>query len=198
VLREVAAFFKADRCAVLEVRTDHRLVRGAHAWCAEGVEQLSDDIDLATLFPWSYERLIRQGQPVHFESPAELPLEAEKDRQPWTTTGVRCGLHIPVFTGERVGHVLAIQSMREERGWPQEYDPLLRRLGEILVSALEHGQIVEALRKAHDELERRVEEQTAQLEAAAEQVIVSEKAMAERLSFERILAETTEGTELAP
>jgi formate hydrogenlyase transcriptional activator len=191
VLRKVAAFFHADRCALLEVRPDQRLVRGTHAWCAEGVEQSSDDIDLATLFPWSWERLVRQGQPVHFESPAELPPEAEKDRQSWATTGVRCGLHIPVFTGDRVGYVLVIQSMREERGWPQEYGPLLRRLGEMLVTALEHGKEVETLRKAHDELERRVEEQTAQLEAATEQVIVSEKAMADRLSFERILAETS-------
>ncbi|MGW8320684.1 MAG: sigma 54-interacting transcriptional regulator [Thermodesulfobacteriota bacterium] len=191
VLREVAAFFQADRCSLLEFRPDQRLVRGTHVWCAEGVEQLSDDIDLANLFPWSYERLIRQGQPVHFESPAELPPEAEKDRQSWAAAGVRWGSHTPLFSGERVGYVLAIESMREQRGLPQEYGPLLRRLGEILVSALEHGKEVEILRRAHDELERRLQEQTAQLEAATEQVIVSEKAMADRLSFERILAETS-------
>ena len=188
-LQEIAVFFDVDRCALLGVRPDPRFVRAAHAWCAEGIERLPDEMDLAALFPWSHERLIRQGQPVLFERLAELPPEAKQDRQSWAEAGIRSCLHIPVFIGEGVRHVLVLQSMREERALPQEYIPLLRLFGEILVNALEHGQEMEALQRAREELEQRVEERTAALAEATDKMIASQKVMAERLSFETVLAE---------
>ena len=190
-LREVAAFFDADRCALLGVCPDPRFVRVSHAWCAEGIERLSDEMDLAALFPWSHERLIRQGQPVLCERLAELPQEAGQDRQSWAAMGVRSCLHIPVFTGEGVRHVLVLQSIREERALPEEYVPRLRLFGEILVNALAHGQEIEALQRAREELEQRVEERTAAPAEATDKMIVSEKALEERLSFEMVLAEVS-------
>jgi len=162
-LREIAVFFDVDRCAMLEVRPDPRFVQATHVCCTEGIEHLPDEMDLAALFPWSHERLIRQGQPVLFERLAELPPEAEQDRQSWAEAGIRSCLHIPIFIGEGVRYVLVLQSMRDEHALPEEYIPYLRLFGGILVNALEHGQEVEAL----------------------------EKAMAERLSFETVLAETS-------
>lgn len=96
-----------------------------------------------------------------FERLRELPPEAKQDRQSWAEAGIRSCLHIPVFTGEGVRHVLMLQTMREERAVPEEYIPRLRLFGQILVSALEHGQEVEAL----------------------------EKVLEERMSFEMVLAE---------
>jgi formate hydrogenlyase transcriptional activator len=47
----------------------------------------------------------------------------------------------------------------------------------------------EALQRAHDELEERVKERTADLAVTNEQLVVSEKALEERLKFESLLAE---------
>ncbi len=188
-LQEVAVFFDADRCALLGVRPDPRFVLTTHAWCVEGIEPLPDEMDLAALFPWSHERLIRQGQPVLFERLRELPPEAKTDRQSWAEVGIRSCLHIPIFIGEGVRHVLMLQSMREERVLPQECIPFLRLFGEMLVNALAHGQEEEALQRAREELEQRLEERTAALAETTDQMIASQKVMAERLSFETVLAE---------
>ena len=190
-LQDIAVFFDADRCALFGVRSDPRFVRVSHAWCAEGVEQLSENIDFATLFPWSHERLIRQGQPVRFQRLAELPPEAGQDRQSWAAMRVRSCLYIPVFTGEGVRHLLVLQSIREEQALPEEYVPRLRLFGEILVNALAHGQEVEGLQRAREELEQRLEERTAALAEATDKMIASEEALEERLSFEMVLAETS-------
>jgi DNA-binding NtrC family response regulator len=53
----------------------------------------------------------------------------------------------------------------------------------------ERKQAQEALQHAHDELEERVKERTADLATANEQLVASEKALEERLRFETLLAE---------
>ena len=190
-LKEVAVFFEADRCALLRVRPDPAFVQATHSWCAEGMEHLSDDVDLATLFPWSHDRLIRQGEPVRFERLSELPPEAEQDRQSWVAMGIRSWLHIPVLIGESVCYVFMIQSMREEKAWPEEYVPRLRLLGEILVNALERRHEAETFPRAHDELEQTLKERMAELVAANEKLVASEKALEEQLRFVTLLAETS-------
>jgi formate hydrogenlyase transcriptional activator len=188
-LREVAVFFDADRCALLGVCPDPRFVRVSHAWRAEGIEHLPDEMDLAVLFPWSQERLITRGHPVRFERLAELPPEAGQDRQSWAEAGVRSCLCVPVFIEGSVRSLLLIQSMQDERALPEEYIPRLRLFGEILVNALAHERKVEAVQRTREELEQRVEEQTAALAEKTEKMIASKRAMKERSSFEMVLAE---------
>jgi transcriptional regulator with GAF, ATPase, and Fis domain len=189
VLREVAFLFGMDRCAMLRVCADPRFVRPTHAWRAEGIEPLPEETGLATLFPCAHERLIGLGQTVSFDSLADLPPEAGPDRQSWSYGEIRSALHIPIFVAGSVSHILLLQSMRAERTWPEEYVPLLRMLGEILVAAIEHAQEMELLQRACSEREHRLEQERTRSEEATERAIASEKDMAERLSFEMTLAE---------
>lgn len=190
-LREVAAFFEADRCGLLRVCSDTGILQVSHAWHAERIEPLPDDMDLAALYPWTHERLIRQGQPVRFDRAPELPPEAGQDRQSWESTDVQSCLCIPVFIGKHIRHVLLLQSMGGECALPDPYVPLLQLFGTILVNALEHGQEVEALHQAREELEQRVEEGATALAQTTAKLIAAEKAMADRLSFEMVLVEVS-------
>jgi transcriptional regulator with GAF, ATPase, and Fis domain len=70
-------------------------------------------------------------------------------------------------------------------------EPRLRLFGEILVNAFEHRREVTLLQRARDELEERLKDQTEELAKAREQLAASEKALAERFSFEMLLAETS-------
>jgi len=59
----------------------------------------------------------------------------------------------------------------------------------IVQDVSERKRAEEALQRAHDELEERVKERTADLAATNEQLVVSEKALEERLKFERMLSD---------
>ncbi len=149
-LARVAEFFRVDRCALLGRDPDSRSGRVTHAWYGEGIPQVPENINLADLFPWAYEKLIREKTHISTARLADLPPEAEKDRQSWTQMGVRSSLDIPVVVGEHVDHAIVVQSFREEREWPDEYIPRLRLMGELFVSAISRRHTEESLRESEE------------------------------------------------
>ena len=64
-LAQVREIFQADRCGLLGIRADRKFCWVTHASYGEGIEPVSGDINLADLFPWSYERLVVQGSNVN-------------------------------------------------------------------------------------------------------------------------------------
>ncbi len=95
-LGEISNFFLLDRCGLLEVETGKKRVRISHALYNQGIEQVSRDINLADLFPWSYESIVEQGKPyLAVERLTDLPPGAEKDRESWAAEGVKSTLIVP-------------------------------------------------------------------------------------------------------
>ncbi len=152
-LKQLGLFLHADRCGILEIDTDRKCARVTHAWYGEGIEQIPLETNLVPFFPWSYEMHCIHGQNISFSSLAELPPEAEKDRQSWAEMGVRSSLVIPVFIGKRVCHLIAIQNMLRERIWPEEHLPRLRQLAEIFVNAMIRKKAEEKLRVSFEEIQ---------------------------------------------
>ena len=91
--------------------------------------------------PWAYEKLILKHEVVAFSRLDDLPPEANVDKQTWIEWGIRSNVNIPIVIGESVDHIIAINSVKSERVWPEELFPRLRLLGEIFVNALERKQI---------------------------------------------------------
>ena len=148
----VAEFFQVDRCGLLNVRPDEQYAVVTHAWYGEGVGKVSGDINLAVLFPWGYEMLFVRRTPMRTVRLEDMPPEAATDRQSYIAMGVRSSLDIPVVYDGRVSHVVAIQALREEREWPEEYIPRLRLLGELFVNALNRKRAEEDLGHAYEEI----------------------------------------------
>jgi PAS domain S-box-containing protein len=148
-LARVAVFFGAERIAIMSVDTARKSVHVTHAYYAEGVAGVSPDVELAALFPWSYEEHITRRNSVNVTATqmAQFPPEADQDRRSWEAMGVRSNLTIPLITGDRVEHLICIQSMHEERVWPDEYISRLRLLGEIFINALHRKRSENMLRK---------------------------------------------------
>ena len=135
-LYRVREFFQVDRCVLIELLGDSNFVRFSHASHAEGVDALPGDINLAALFPWAYEKLFVQGIQLNISSVEDFPPEADTDRQSFVAMGFRSVLDIPLFSGDRVSHVIAIENPREGDKWPDEFIPRLHLLGEICVNAI--------------------------------------------------------------
>jgi formate hydrogenlyase transcriptional activator len=110
-------------------------------------------------------------------------------KEPWSTCPHRQTLEFgktvtEEFFEPRLGRVLEVS-----------VSPILNGKNEVVGSVhimrdvTERQRAQEALRRAHDELEERVKERTADLATANEQLVASEKALEERLKFETLLAE---------
>ncbi|HQH53466.1 MAG TPA: PAS domain-containing protein [Candidatus Hydrogenedentes bacterium] len=147
-LDAVRRFFQTDRCGLLSVCQNRRSVFVTHASYSEGVDHVPSDVNLAELFPWGYKRLIIAGEPMLIPKLAELPPEAEKDRQSYIAMGARSNLSIPLFVSQDAWYIIAVQTVREERNWHDDYVSRLRLLGEVFVNALERKKADEALRES--------------------------------------------------
>jgi len=141
-LKQILDFFKVDRCGLI------RILHGKGAWqithlaLSKDVPPVPVGVDLPTsTHPWAYNKLIEKREVVCVSRPADLPAEANVDKQTWIGWGIRSTLSVPIFIGESVGHVITFNSVKTEKIWPEELSPRLRLLGEIFVNALERKQI---------------------------------------------------------
>jgi formate hydrogenlyase transcriptional activator len=151
-LKQVLEFFQVDRCGLLGISTDRTQVHVTHAAYAEGIARVSGDIDLAALYPWSYELLVNQGKHVSVPKTAEPPPGAEIDRQSWAAMGIQSSLTVPLFIGGKVCSLFALNAVQRPRSWPETYVSRLRLLGEIFVNALERRRGERALRESEERL----------------------------------------------
>ncbi len=151
-LKQVLEFFQVDRCVFLGISPDGKKVHVTHAAYSEGTGRVSGDIDLATLFPWIYERLVLQGLTVDIAGIEDLPEKAGQDRASCTAMGIRSFLDIPLFFEGSLASIIVLNSVRQHRSWPNEYIPRLRLLGEIFINALERRNADLALRESEARL----------------------------------------------
>ncbi|MBI5553001.1 MAG: sigma 54-interacting transcriptional regulator [Desulfobacterales bacterium] len=157
-LARVREFFEADRCALLGLRDDPEFCWVTHAAYARGIAPVSGDINLAELFPWSYERLVIQGKPTRISSIEDLPPEAVKERKSRLAMGFRSAMGVPLFLEGKVVALIMINNLQAERFWPEAYVSRLRLLGEICVNALQRRNAELALRENQVRLRAQLEE----------------------------------------
>lgn len=153
-LDSVRRFFRADRCGLLTVSDGFETVFIDHASYADGIPHLPHEVNQALIFPWVWKRVCFDRKPVLASRLSDLPPDAATDRTNCEATGVRSFLCIPIQRGPTRLSLIAIQTVREEREWPDEYVPRLRLLGEVLVNSLERAQATQELQRLRERLER--------------------------------------------
>jgi PAS domain S-box-containing protein len=184
LLGEVSA---ADRCYVFEYSKTGEDGARTHSWNAPGVEpaRMGNRFTVRP-YRWSVGRMLA-ARPVQVASVNDLPQEAEAERLVMQSQGVKSSLWIPIVCSGQVRGVLGLNAVRSERRWEDEDVTLMQTAADVIANALERQNKGRALREAHEALERRVEERTADL-ASANQRLLSE--MAERNRAERALVQT--------
>src|SRR5512139_3526310 len=141
-LKEVLEFFRVDRVALLQVLPSNSSFRITHVASAEGLPPVPVGVEVPqSLYPWSYNKVVREREVLSLHRLDDLPAGANVDRQSYIRTGVRSTLDIPILVAEPVGHVIVMQSNKSERLWPKEFIPRLRLLGEVFANALGRKQI---------------------------------------------------------
>ncbi|HSB06030.1 MAG TPA: hypothetical protein VLK23_12635, partial [Thermodesulfobacteriota bacterium] len=141
-LKEVLEFFQVDRVGLLQVPPGKSSFKITHVASAEDLPPVPVGVEVPqSLYPWSYDKVLRKGEVLSLHRLDDLPAEANVDRQSYIRTGVRSTLDISIRIAEPVGHVIVMQSNKSERLWPEQFVPRLRLLGEIFVNSLERKQI---------------------------------------------------------
>lgn len=152
-MKKVLNFFKVDRFALLETLPDRKSWMITH--CVSGTDVPSVPVGEnlpVSLHPWAYEKLIQKREVLSFSKIDDLPAEADVDKENWIVWGIRSNLNIPIRIGKPVDHIVAINSVKYERVWPDEFIPRLRLLGEIFVNALERSRAWKALQESEERL----------------------------------------------
>jgi len=135
-LQQVLQTLGVDRGGLLEVDSNSSVLTVSHAWYGEGIERVAGNVNLAELFPWSYQKVVLEGRTLAVDDPVNLPAEAAQDRESHRALGNLSTLTIPLFIGDRVHHLITIDAHKKPRQWPIEIIANMRLLGEVFVSAL--------------------------------------------------------------
>ncbi len=168
-----------DRGGLLEVGQGSPIIRISHVWYDEGIAQVDNDINLAELFPWSYQQIVVEGKTLAVEDANALPDTAAQDRESHRLLGNLSTLTIPLFIGDRVHHLVTVDAQQAKREWSDELVTNLRLLGEIFVSALQRREADLALAEANRRLDLAAASADAslwELDFATGQLWVNEKA----------------------
>jgi PAS domain S-box-containing protein len=147
-LMMVLAFFRVDRCALIQSLPGRTSWQITHIVSSDEVPPLPAGVDLPrSIYPWAYEKLTEKHEVVSVSRLDDLPPEANADRQTCIEWGIRSYVNIPISIGKSVD-IIHVSSVKSERVWPEEIFPRLRLLGEIFVNALERKRADETVKES--------------------------------------------------
>ncbi len=134
VLESIGTALNVDRVSVFEISEENK--RFYHVYS-------HNHIDTVTLpseyrfdqLPWINQKLM-QGEIFTLANLADLPAEAEDDRNFLSGLGVLSLAAIPFSTEEKIIGVLSLTMLRHRQEWPQELLRQCRLIAEILSNAI--------------------------------------------------------------
>jgi PAS domain S-box-containing protein len=192
-LKQVLDFFNADRCGLIRPLPGETSWFITHVAYSEDVQPVPVGVKLpSSINPWAYDRLTRKHEVVCFSSLEEVPPEANIDKKTWSEWGIKSNLVIPIATGKLVDHIIAINSVKRERAWPDAVIPRLRLLGEIFVNALERKQMGEQLSqhlREIEDLKQRLENENICLQEEIKLLGEHTEIVGQSLAMKRILTQ---------
>jgi formate hydrogenlyase transcriptional activator len=192
-LRKILEFFQVDRAGLLWSLPDgsgHQITHGVYG---ENVPPVPLGVKLPrSIYPWAFEKLVKRHEVVSFSRLDDLPPEANVDKQTYAEWGIRSDLDIPIITGGSVVHVIAINSVKSERVWPEELFPRLKLLGEIFVNALERKQTrleLEQRLREIEELKQRLENENIYLHEEVKLLADHTEIVRQSLAMKKVLSQ---------
>ena len=102
-------------------------------------------------FPWIVQQM-RAGRIVALASLEDLPAEATHDRESARQLGVQSSLCLPLLVGGKLIGILALNTTRSKRDWPEALVKRLKGVAHMLASALARKRADQALRASQERL----------------------------------------------
>ncbi len=154
-LREIGRFFAIDRSYVILFSEDGLTYDNPYEWCAPGVESVQEKnrgfpVDRT---PWWVNRL-RRREIVHIPDTNLMPPEAAADREDFLSEKIKSILAIPFVWEGKVFGCFGLDSIQQNRSWPDDEISLLSVVAELISEALIRHRNEETIRRLsfHDQL----------------------------------------------
>ena len=149
----IGEFEDVDRSYIFQHREGSGILSCTHEWCAEGIEPKTANLKEISPenLPWLYERQMR-GEIVYFPGVETLPEEASYEKEAFSRAGIKSMVTVPMVFGHTIIGFLGLESVRDEKVWPEDIIPLLNIVGEIFVNVLEHKRTGTELRESQEML----------------------------------------------
>ncbi len=153
-LKLALKFFQVDRCGMLRSIREENSWQITHVAEADEIPPVPAGVDLPiSLFPWTYDKLIRKRQVVSFATTDDLSAEANIDKQTYIEWSIRSNLSIPIKLMESIDYSVTVNTVNRELNWTDEFIPRLQLVGEIFANALERTRMETELRERLEEIE---------------------------------------------
>lgn len=148
-LRRIAKLLDLDGGSLFRVSKDSIYLRASHSWLAEKSAHPATRIRLEAI-PWCWSKMVR-GAVIHFSTIAELPDEANLEKELFRRIGLKAAIVIPLrVSGTNLG-MLALGCLHETRSWDDTTVQRISLIGEIFANALAHARADETLETSRTE-----------------------------------------------
>lgn len=155
-LRILTRALEANRStvALLDINSEDFLV--THAWAEAGIPTMPKRF-VRALFPWLAKTILR-GEPFVARCAAELPPEAQMEKQYMDSVGIKSSMAVPFRVGGRVVGGVGCDSFLEPRAWDEVSVSRFQAAADVFANALARKQSDERLQTAYMEIQRLREE----------------------------------------
>jgi signal transduction histidine kinase len=180
-LKQILDFFQVDRAGLIRALPGKSTYQLTHVAYGDGIPPVpAEDGRPISINPWSYEKLIVKREVMAYSRIDDLPPEASALKQTWAEWGIQSIVNIPILAADSVDHIIAINSVKSERAWPEGLLSRLQILGMIFVNALARRQAEEASRES----ERILRQNESELRSLAGKLLNAQEEERSRLARE--------------
>ncbi|MFZ0135248.1 MAG: sigma 54-interacting transcriptional regulator [Desulfobacterales bacterium] len=106
----------------------------------------SESLDAGSSFPWLLEQVQRKGI-VAISRLADLPPEADCDRESFKRWGTRSSVVVPLYIGDRVAGALSFARLQREGDWPVHIVERFVHVAQVFTNALVRKQAEETVKE---------------------------------------------------
>ncbi|NEQ76645.1 MAG: PAS domain-containing protein [Okeania sp. SIO2C9] len=148
-LKQLCELIGADRSYMFLVSNGRVQVSKTHQWRATKTEaeiENQQNIPIDSL-PWIMEKL-NQLEVIHIPLVSNLPLEASMEKRILSAQSIQSLLCIPMVSGDELIGLVGFDAVSKLCSWTKSTINLLKIIGKIFVSALEHQEAELALRES--------------------------------------------------
>jgi PAS domain S-box-containing protein len=152
---ELGRFAQADRSRVVLFSSRNKQLKVSHVWCDDPKKDRNQDLPFGKC-PWWMERL-RDLNPIHVPSVADLPREAAVAKKLFESESIQSLLAVPILRAGSLLGYLEFDSIRGLKSWSGDTIGFLQIGADIVAHAFERKRVEEALRESEKRYRQLVE-----------------------------------------